>query len=70
MTDVNIPVAITHRTYALTFDLEGNRCIYKQKLFNFAVPYLDRFIIWSIHAWFIELFGITLMLVYKNDISK
>lgn len=70
MADQKIPVAITHRSYALTFDLEGKRCVYKQKLFNVVTPYLDRCISWSIHTWFVELFRIPLMLVHKDDISK
>ena len=70
MIDQKIPVAITHRSYNLTFDLNGKQYVYKHKLFNFAIPYLDRFISWSIHTWFIELFGIPLMLVHKDDISK
>ena len=70
MADHKIPVAITHRNYALTFNLKGKRRVYKQKIFNFAVPYLDKFILWSIHSWFVELFGISLMLVHKDDISK
>lgn len=70
MIDQKIPVAITHRSYVLTFNLNGKRNVYKHKLFNFAIPYLDRFISWSIHAWLVELFRIPLMLVHKDDISK
>ena len=70
MADQSIPVAITHRSYALTYDMEGKQRVYKMKLLNFVVPYLDMFILWSIHSWFVELFGIPLMVVYKDDISK
>ena len=70
MTDKNIPVAITHRSFALTLDLQGKQRTYKQPLLNLIVPYLDKFILWSIHTWYVELFGISLMLVHKDDISR
>jgi len=60
--DQNIPVAVIHRRYPLT-------TVMPQHVLKPLLPYIDSIVLWCIHAWFVDLFGITLMLVHKDDLS-
>jgi len=60
--DQRIPVAIIHRRYSLT-------TVMPRHILKPLLPHIDGLIVWCIHAWFVDLLGITLMIVNKDDLS-
>ncbi|XP_065919934.1 glycerophosphodiester phosphodiesterase 1-like [Dysidea avara] len=60
--DQKIPVAIIHRRYPIT-------TVMPRHVLKPLLPYIDGVILWCIHAWFVDLLGITLMLVHKDGLS-